>query len=497
MFEYIFNLELENISIIINPTCFNLFPKKPMLHRKRRLPVRFFLAVLFASSILSTINTRRRQSTDPTSEWSRFSRKPGTRGRAILWLSVKQGCIILAARIIDYIGADKTAALLRQHAGRKFSNGLLKLGPLYIKVRIFIYVIVAWARHGFKEQIYSDSLFNAIYIKMGQIISCRQGLLGVEWIDSLAELQDRVPARTGQNALDLVYSAFKGGKHEFDLNFFDFDPYPLAVASLGQVHRAKLRENGNEIAIKVQRPHLRLIYDQDFKLLTTIAKFVDRLPSTSKNVGGIESSWTKIFSDAEDILYGEIDYRDEASNASRFAEQFGLGMGGKAKPTTVLARNNKPMPSAADWLRTPYIFTNLSNEKILVQEYVPSIKVTELGEEITQEERYKLADDLARVYLRQFCSNLFFNTDPHPGNIGVEMVSSASYHKPLKPRIVLYDFGQAAILKQNRADGILEIIEAIIEIDVDRSINAFQTMGVLVDDADLNQVRTKIAENYR
>jgi len=57
------------------------------------------------------------------------------------------------------------------------------------------------------------------------------------------------------------------------------------------------------------------------------------------------------------------------------------------------------------------------------------------------------------------------------------MVSSASYHKPLKPRIVLYDFGQAAILKLNQADGILEIIEAIIETDVDRSIEAFQTMG--------------------
>jgi len=270
----------------------------PLLHRKRRLPVRFFLAVLFASSILPTINTRRRQSIDPTSEWSRFSRKPGARGRVILWLSVKQGCVILAARIVNYIGADKTAALLRQHAGRKFSNGLLKLGPLYIK--------------------------------MGQIISCRQGLLGVEWIDSLAELQDRVPARTGQNALDLVYSAFKKGKLNLILIFFYFDPYPLAAASLAQVHRAKLRENGNEIAIKVQRPHLRLIYDQDFKLLTIIAKLVDKLPSTSKNVGGIESSWTKIFSDAEDILYGEIDYRREASNASRFAEQFGLDMGGKA-----------------------------------------------------------------------------------------------------------------------------------------------------------------------
>jgi predicted unusual protein kinase regulating ubiquinone biosynthesis (AarF/ABC1/UbiB family) len=85
----------------------------------------------------------------------------------------------------------------------------------------------------------------------------------------------------------------------------------------------------------------------------------------------------------------------------------------------------------------------------------------------------------------------------HIGNIGVEIIPSTSYHKPLKPRIVMYDFGQAATLTQNQADGILEIIEAIIDTDVDRSINAFLMMGVLVDDADLNQIRTKVAENYR
>jgi hypothetical protein len=96
---------------------------------------RLFFAVLFVSSIFSTINTRRRQSIDPTSEWSRYARRPGARGRAILWLFVKQAFMILTARIVDSTGKDKIAARLRQNAGRKFSNGILKLGPLYIKVR--------------------------------------------------------------------------------------------------------------------------------------------------------------------------------------------------------------------------------------------------------------------------------------------------------------------------------------------------------------------------
>lgn len=388
-------------------------------------------------------------------------------------LMTKQLCLIVAAKIASLFGkkSSKRAASLRQYAGRKFSNGILKLGPLYIK--------------------------------LGQIVSCRPGLLGEEWVDALSDLQDKVPARTGQNAMELVYSALDGGKEEFDQLFQDFDSTPLAAASLGQVHRAKLRKNGNEVALKVQRPHLKQIYDQDFALLTTIAKWMDRLSRSGAKVGGVESSWTGIFADAESILYREIDYRDEAENAARFAKDFGLGIGGTSNPeSTSLARNNETLPDAAEWLRTPYIYTDLSNERILVQEYVPSFKVTDEAKldeaNVSQEDRIKLADDLARAYLRQFCSNLFFSTDPHPGNIGVELVPTTSEESSsMKPRLVMYDFGQASSLTRNQADGILEIIEAIIDTDVDRSITAFQKMGVLVDGADLDKVRKKVAENYK
>jgi predicted unusual protein kinase regulating ubiquinone biosynthesis (AarF/ABC1/UbiB family) len=77
------------------------------------------------------------------------------------------------------------------------------------------------------------------------------------------------------------------------------------------------------------------------------------------------------------------------------------------------------------------------------------------------------------------------------GNLGVEIMESG------KPRLVIYDFGQAASLTQDQADGILDIIEAIIDMDVERSIDAFVKMGVLVDGADLDKVRAKVAENYR
>lgn len=96
---------------------------------------------------------------------------------------------------------------------------------------------------------------------------------------------------------------------------------------------------------------------------------------------------------------------------------------------------------------------------------------------------------------------IFYGWEPnhsilHPdlfaGNVGVEIVPETG-----KPRLVLYDFGQAAALTQDQADGILQIIEAIIDMNVDRSIQAFQKMGVLVDGADLQKVRSKVSENYR
>jgi predicted unusual protein kinase regulating ubiquinone biosynthesis (AarF/ABC1/UbiB family) len=76
-------------------------------------------------------------------------------------------------------------------------------------------------------------------------------------------------------------------------------------------------------------------------------------------------------------------------------------------------------------------------------------------------------------------------------------IGSIGKDHEIKCRLVMYDFGQAATLTRDQGDGILDIIEAIIDTDVDRSIEAFQKMGVLVDNADLDQVRAKVAENYR
>jgi len=314
------------------------------------------VAILAFMNIIETIKAHRRQKIDPTSEWGRYADNPSARGMALTLLLMRLVPYAILPGIIEkatgkskkgeeYIGySDKNeyessrAHRLRKRGGQLFADGLLRLGPLYIKI--------------------------------GQILSCRENLFPEEWISAMEKLQDRVPAKSGREAWELLYEACPGGEIGFHEVFTDFDDVPLAAASLGQVHKARLRSTNEHVAIKIQRARLRDIYDKDLSLMKKIAKIADSIGSAGQ-VGGIEQSWEGIFRDAETILYREIDYRDEADNAIRFARDFGIGLGGVPIESTATAVDGNKLPSAAEWMRTPHTYVDLSSEKFLVMEYVP------------------------------------------------------------------------------------------------------------------------------
>jgi predicted unusual protein kinase regulating ubiquinone biosynthesis (AarF/ABC1/UbiB family) len=172
-------------------------------------------------------------------------------------------------------------------------------------------------------------------VKIGQIASCREDLLPREWVTELERLQDQVPARHGRDALELAYVAWPGGHVDFHRTFSEFESTPLAAASLGQVHKGRLQAKGELVAIKLQRPHLKEIYEQDMALLSKIAACVDQMANSCGvgrggvvGIGGVSQSWIEIFRDAQAILEREIDYRDEARHMARFCADFGLAKGG-------------------------------------------------------------------------------------------------------------------------------------------------------------------------
>ena len=356
------------------------------------------ISIYLLTNIVEGMKARKRQQLDATSEWGRYADKPAARGQALSLLMMQLTPYAIIPPIMDKLSKRKKEDLseeeykstrahkIRRSGGELFADGLLKLGPLYVKI--------------------------------GQILSCRENLFPDEWITAMEKLQDRVPAKSGKEAWDLLYDAAPGGKAGFHKQFSDFDDVPLAAASLGQVHRATLRDSGQRVAIKLQRSRLRDIYDKDLALMKKIANVVDKFGRAGQ-VGGIEQSWTEIFNNAETILYREIDYRDEADNAIQFANDFGIGLGGTEIESTAKGVDGNVLPSAAEWLRTPYTYSEFSDEKFLVMEYVPSIKANNIEElekaGVTLEDREYLAECLAHAYLRQFCAHKFFSTDPHAG----------------------------------------------------------------------------------
>ena len=331
-------------------------PLRKLNKRKLKLVITTGVAILAFINIIETIKAHRRQKIDPTSEWGRYADNPSARGMALTLLLMRLVPYAILPSIIEkatgkskkgdeyVVYSDKNeyelsrAHRLRKRGGQLFADGLLRLGPLYIKI--------------------------------GQILSCRENLFPEEWISAMEKLQDRVPAKSGREAWELLYEACPGGEIGFHEVFTDFDDVPLAAASLGQVHKARLRSTNKHVAIKIQRARLRDIYDKDLSLMKKIAKIADSIGSAGQ-VGGIEQSWEGIFRDAETILYREIDYRDEADNAIRFARDFGIGLGGVPIESTATAVDGNKLPSAAEWMRTPHTYVDLSSEKFLVMEYVP------------------------------------------------------------------------------------------------------------------------------
>ncbi|MGL6281803.1 MAG: ABC1 kinase family protein, partial [Microcoleaceae cyanobacterium] len=184
------------------------------------------------------------------------------------------------------------------------------------------------------------------FIKIGQSLSTRSDLLPKEYIEELATLQDQVPAFATEEAIAIIESEL--GK-PVDILFKNFDPVPLAAASLGQVHRATLY-SGEAVVVKVQRPGLKKLFDLDIKVLKRIIHFCQKRFAWAKTYD-LEAIYYEFFH----ILFQEIDYIQEGENADRFRENF------------------KDLPEVI----VPKVYWQYCTQKVLVLEYLPGIKINQ------------------------------------------------------------------------------------------------------------------------
>ncbi|XP_074264250.1 protein ACTIVITY OF BC1 COMPLEX KINASE 8, chloroplastic-like [Silene latifolia] len=290
------------------------------------------------------------------------------------------------------------------------------------------------------------------FIKIGQQFSTRVDILAQEYVDQLSELQDQVPPFPSKTALSIVQEEL--GSPLGDV-FERFDYEPIAAASLGQVHRARLK--GQEVVVKVQRPGLKDLFDIDLKNLRVIAEYLQKIDPKSD---GAKRDWVAIYDECANVLYQEIDYTKEAANADLFASNF---------------RN-------MDYVKVPTIFWEYTTPQILTMEYVPGIKINRI-QALDQlgVDRKKLSRYAVESYLEQILSHGFFHADPHPGNIAVDDVNGG--------RLIFYDFGMMGSISPNIREGLLETFYGVYEKDPDKVLQAMIQMGVLVPTGDMTAVR--------
>nr|CAB3446997.1 unnamed protein product [Digitaria exilis] len=252
------------------------------------------------------------------------------------------------------------------------------------------------------------------FIKLGQQFSTRVDILPQEYVDQLSELQDQVPPFPSETAVKIVEEEL-GASVNAIFDRFDFEP--IAAASLGQVHRARL--NGQEVVIKVQRPGLKELFDIDLKNLRVIAEYLQKVDPKSD---GAKRDWVAIYDECASVLYQEIDYTKEAFNAEKFADNF----------------------KKFDYVKVPQIYWEYTTPQVLTMEYVPGIKINRIKQlDKLGVDRKRLGRYAVESYLEQILTHGFFHADPHPGNIAVDDVNGG--------RLIFYDFGMMGSFQERLA----------------------------------------------
>ena len=302
-----------------------------------------------------------------------------------------------------------------------------------------------WIRENFLE-------LGPTFIKLGQLFSTRADLFPVEYVEELSKLQDRVPAFPYEQVKATIESDFA---KPIDKLFSNFDPIPLAAASLGQVHRAKLY-SGEDVVVKVQRPGLKQLFTIDLAILRQIARYFQNHPKWGKN-----RDWMGVYDECCRILWEETDYLLEGRNADTFRRNF----------------------RGEDWVCVPRVYWKYASPKVLTLEYMPGIKISHYEAiEAAGLDRKVLARLGAKAYLQQILNGGFFHADPHPGNIAVNTDGA----------LIFYDFGMMGQIENNIREGLMDTLVGVAQKNSDKVVASLINVGALVPTGDMSSVRRSI-----
>jgi predicted unusual protein kinase regulating ubiquinone biosynthesis (AarF/ABC1/UbiB family) len=279
-----------------------------------------------------------------------------------------------------------------------------------------------------------------VYIKLGQWLSSRADILPQPYMEELAKLQDDVPAAPFDKVKPIIENELGPINQKFD----SIDQNAVSGASLGQVYRGKV--HGQEVVVKVKRPGIEKIVEEDLKVLKKI------LPVAMKFVDpNLRFSARAMLAQFIETIHEEMDYTMESSNLKTIKKN--------------IAKNDR--------VRVPFVIDDHSTKSVLTMEYIPGIKVTNVEAlDAKGIDRQQLVIDVHKVFFTMLLRHTIFHADPHPGNISVDD----------NGKLILYDYGMVGRLDEQTRLRLIRLYLALVEKDSPRTVNAMSDLGMLMPD---------------
>jgi predicted unusual protein kinase regulating ubiquinone biosynthesis (AarF/ABC1/UbiB family) len=286
-----------------------------------------------------------------------------------------------------------------------------------------------------------------LFIKVGQLISIMTNFLPEQFRKELEGLQDAVPPRPYEDIESRIQEELQAPPDEL---FAHFDREPIASASIGQVHVARLH-TGEMVAVKVQYPDIDEIVKSDLRTLRRIFKIVGRF----LRYDGLD----ELYQEVRAIVLSELDFTAEADNGDRIAANF--------EGRTDVA--------------FPRVVRNLSTQRVLTTHFEKGTKISDIaGLKKQGLDRKELARQVVEIYCQQIFTDGMYHADPHPGNLLVR----PGEIKGDPPTIVFLDFGAVAEIPESMREGIVEVLQGALSRDSNRIVKAMKQMGFVARGAD-------------